>query len=99
MTLRVDYGPQARTDLLDIYHYIHADNPPAARRVVEKINTTCEATLADNPFIGRPRDALQPDLRSFPVRPYIIFYRTTEHTIDIIRVLHGARDIDAIFNP
>lgn len=44
---------------------------------------------------GRPDIA--PDLRYYPVGNYLIFYRPTETEIQVARVLHGARDIQAIF--
>jgi len=36
-------------------------------------------------------------LRSVLVSPYVIFYRVGESSLDIVRVLHGRRDLDAIF--
>ena len=99
MSRRVEYGPLAKIDLFDIYEYIANDNPPAARRMVEAINKTCETIIVENPFIGRTRERLSPHIRSFTVRPYIIFYIPTDDTIDVIRVLHGARDIDTILAP
>jgi plasmid stabilization system protein ParE len=38
-----------------------------------------------------------PDLRSVLVLPYVVFYRGTGSSVDIVRVLHGRRDLDAIF--
>ncbi|HYO09502.1 MAG TPA: type II toxin-antitoxin system RelE/ParE family toxin [Tepidisphaeraceae bacterium] len=36
-------------------------------------------------------------MRSLPVRGYIIFYRQTREGIELMRVLHGARDLKKIF--
>ena len=47
--------------------------------------------------MGRARDELAPDLRSFPFGRYVIFYEPIEDGIDVVRVLHSARDIDAVF--
>jgi toxin ParE1/3/4 len=30
-------------------------------------------------------------------RNHLVFYRPTEQGIDVVRVLHGARDIEALF--
>ncbi len=30
------------------------------------------------------------------VLPYVVFYRPAEDTIEVVRVLHGSRDIDTI---
>ena len=47
--------------------------------------------------MGRPRGELAPRLRSFPVGPYVLFYRPTPNGIEVARVLHGARDIPSLF--
>lgn len=49
--------------------------------------------------MGRARDELAEGLRSFPTGQYIIFYQPVPGGIEIVRVLHGARDLDAILNP
>jgi len=49
--------------------------------------------------MGKSRDELAAGLRSFPIGQYIIFYQPVPGGVDIVRVLHGARDLDAIFNP
>ena len=49
------------------------------------------------PGIGRARPELRPDLRSFAVGRYVIFYRATREGIEVVRVIHGMRDIDRIF--
>ncbi len=69
----------------------------AADRVLNNIDQKCQA-LAESPGIGRRREELAPDLRSLPVGNHVIFYRVRDDGIEVIRVLHGARDIDAIFN-
>ncbi|MDF5714977.1 MAG: type II toxin-antitoxin system RelE/ParE family toxin [Rhizonema sp. NSF051] len=53
--------------------------------------------LVETPGMGRKRDELVPNLRSFPVGNYLIFYRPVNQGIEVIRVLHGARDIPSIF--
>jgi toxin ParE1/3/4 len=49
------------------------------------------------PYSGRPRDNLLPGVRSMPVHPYVVFYRVRNEAVEIIRVIHGRRDIGAIF--
>lgn len=53
--------------------------------------------MRDNPFMGRQQDHLLINLRSFPVKGFFIFYQPFEDRIDILRVLHGSRDVEAIF--
>jgi toxin ParE1/3/4 len=54
--------------------------------------------LSQFPQAGRSRDEILVGLRSIAVEPIVIFYRITKTHIEITRVLHGRRDIDAIFN-
>jgi len=35
--------------------------------------------------------------RSIAVRPHVIFYRVQDGSAEIVRVLHGRRDLDEIF--
>lgn len=87
---------QAVKDLEEIHDFIAEDNPKIALSFINSIEGKCE-TLASSPEIGRKRDNLAPELRSFPYRSYVIFYRHKKSVIEIIRILHGARDIEAIF--
>lgn len=47
--------------------------------------------------MGKACEELQPSIRSFPVGKYILFYRPIEGGIELVRVLHGARDIESLF--
>ena len=53
--------------------------------------------LAPQPLMGRSRDELSPDVRSLPFGRYVIRYLPLADGIDVVRVLHSARDIEAIF--
>ena len=55
--------------------------------------------LATQLMLGRARNEPAPGVRSFPVGRYVVFYVPLDDGIDVVRVLHGARDIDAVFNP
>jgi toxin ParE1/3/4 len=45
--------------------------------------------------MGRARDDLAPGLRSLVVQSkYLIFYRVLDKKVQVMRILHGARDID-----
>ena len=68
-----------------------------ADRVLGTIDQKCQA-LAEQPGIGRRRDELAPGLRSLPVGSYVVFYRGRGDGIEVIRVLHGARDINTVFH-
>jgi toxin ParE1/3/4 len=90
------FAPPASADLDEISDYIAEDNPEAAGRFVEDITNTCR-TLAAFPMSGRARDELLENMRSFPVGNYVIFYDVIPDGVEILRVLHGARDFPAIF--
>jgi toxin ParE1/3/4 len=48
-------------------------------------------------MIGVKRNELMPSLRSFVVDRYVIFYLPIPKGIEVVRVLHGARDLNALF--
>jgi toxin ParE1/3/4 len=89
--------PLALTDLAEIWAYIAEDSPEQADGFADLVATKFE-TLARRPGVGRRRPELVPDLRSFAVGRYVIFYLPISHGVEIIRVLHGSRDIEAIFD-
>lgn len=88
---RVVHSPGSRADLNEIWDYIAADNVPAADRLAGKFDDAF-ALLADHPRIGRIRDEIGPEIRSFAVGNYVILYRAITDGVDIVRVVHGARD-------
>ena len=91
-------SPKARRDLAEIAAYIAFDNPSAADRFLIAAEDAFDK-LARMPGMGALHEFSEPklkDLRSWPItrfRNYLIFYRQTENAIEVVRVLHGARDI------
>ena len=83
---------RAQADLRGIRDHILADNPPRAISFIEELLERCQL-LADTPGMGRARDELRPGLRSFAYGSYVLFYRRTAGGVEIVRVLHGARNI------
>ena len=84
---------QARADLRAISAALNRRQRAAARRIydgiIHRINN-----LARQPLTGRTRDDdLLPGLRSSAVDAYIIIFRPIDDTVEILRVLHGSRDI------
>lgn len=86
----------AAVDIDEIWFYIAEDNPDAADKFTRKL-TAQFSKLATMPEIGRTREELSHELRSLPVGRYIIFYRPNENGIEIVRVLHGARNLPSLF--
>lgn len=87
---------QAEEDLIEIWAYIAQDNPAAADRVLDDIEQRFHG-LTDNPLMGRLRPDIAPELRYFTVGKYLILYRTVPDGIQIVRVIHGARDLPHLF--
>lgn len=94
--MRVVYTVLADEDLLDIWLYIAQDNIPAADRTAERLKQRCQ-TLGVSPMLGGKRDDLVAGMRYLIEGNYAIFYRVQQDAIEILRVLHGARDFPAIF--
>lgn len=84
--------PQAAEDLIEIYLYIAHHNEPAAERLIHELHAQCQL-LAERPGIGRLRDDLRPGMRTWPHRSYLILYRAIDGGAEIVRVVHGARNI------
>ncbi len=89
--------PRAKADLAEIWDYIADDCEDRADAFIETISQKM-TILAENPDIARTRDELGQDIRSFPVGRYIIFYLPIQGGIDVVRVLHGARDLETSFS-
>lgn len=88
---------RARKDLDKIWLNIARDSIESANRFLESL-TERFPLLADSPRMGRLREDLQPDLRSFPVKSYLIFYRPLgKRGVGIVRVVHGARNLRSLF--
>jgi toxin ParE1/3/4 len=89
---RFHLTPQAEADLDSITDYYAANNPDAGTRLLDEITARCRQ-LGSQPRSGRPRSDLGPGIRSAVVRRYVIFFRGATNGIDVLRVLHGARNI------
>ena len=85
--------PKANKDLFDIWGFIATDNIAAADTWIDKLDAQF-LLLASHPFMGRERQELAKDLRSFPFGRYVIFYLPDTNGITVVRVLHSARDIE-----
>jgi len=82
---------QARNDVLDIWEYVARNNPAAADRLIRRLDVMIRR-LAEQPRIGAAQDKYRAGLRSFPVGNYVIFYEPIPTGIQVIRILHGARN-------
>lgn len=86
----------AEDDLFEIWVFIATDNPEAADRLEGDILDAC-ARLVGRPGLGHyRRDLTDKPVRFFAVRAtYLIVYDPATEPLEIIRILHGARDVAA----
>jgi toxin ParE1/3/4 len=80
----------------EIWCYIARDSPEIADRFVDQIKEQFP-TLAAYPKLGLPWSDFKPAMRTFPFRNYIIYFREIPRGVEVMRVLHGARDAKRIF--
>ena len=72
------------------------DNPVQASIFIEKLQEKF-VPLLSHPEMGAKREHLAPGLRAHFFRDYVIYYMIDDSEIIIVRVLHGSRDVEAIF--
>ena len=95
-SMTVLFLPSADSDFEQIHDFIAEDNPDKAKEFIASLKKTCFA-LGENPHMGRLRPEIRADLRGFSVSPYIILYQMTDDAIEIVNIIHGSRDIEALF--
>ncbi len=94
---RVTRRPEAETDVLDIWGFIAEDSIAEADRWVDRLDERLQL-WATQPMIGRAREELAPGIRSMAFGRYVAFFAPIHDGIDLVRVLHSSRDIDATFS-
>ena len=83
---------QAEIDLLEIWAFIAEENVIAADDLVRKLDARSHQLL-EHPKMGTERDDIVNGMRHLTVGNYLILYRVKASDIEIIRYLHGARDL------
>lgn len=83
---------RARQDLIEIWSHIAAENPAAADTLLDRIDENC-TRLTRHPHVGPARDDIRPGLRYLVVGDYIMLYRLVDDDVEIVRVIHGRRDL------
>ena len=104
MTRRVTATRLALSDIRDIAAYIASDNPRVAMTFEEIFFETIESVAAF-PFRSRWAGGIElpAGMRVVPIkRPfsrYLVFFRlVSDESIEVVRVLHGARDISKLLS-
>jgi toxin ParE1/3/4 len=99
--LRINKHPQVIRDLIDLATYIAEDNLDASDKFLVAAEKTFQQ-LGKMPGMGKSCNFYNPNLMGIRqqaikgFKKYLIFYRTSDFDVEIIRVIHSARDIEAI---
>ena len=93
--MRVSFRPAVAGDLRDIGHFIAKDDVDRAVTFVAELLEKCRA-IAERPKVGRLRPELGESVRSRAYRSYVILYRIERDRVRILRIVHGARDIERL---
>ncbi len=91
---KVRYLTAAEDDLYGIADYISEDNPRAANSMIDRLEQAINR-LEISPFAGKVPDDDELRKRSYRmliVGKYLVFYKVKERTVEIHRIIHGARD-------
>ena len=94
--MKILWLSDARQDLKNLFLYILERNPAAARRIRGRIYLAVQG-LADSPNIGRPGRVFGTRELVISQTSYIVAYRVRNDTVEILRVIHGARDWEQAF--
>jgi toxin ParE1/3/4 len=95
---RARFSPLALGDVREILDYIALDKPDAAVTFVERLETFCQG-LADRPTSGTGCSHLAPELRCVSFGRYVVYFRPANVGIEVVRIIHGARDAERLFPP
>jgi toxin ParE1/3/4 len=94
---RVCLRPLAESDILELWEYIAGDSESAADHWVDQLTDRLDL-WATQPLMGRAREELSKNLRSFPFGRYVVFYCPLDDGLDVVRVLHSSREIQGSFD-
>ena len=94
---RFRIAPQAQQDLEQIWNYLGVEKnaPEAAHRQIEMLYGKFDL-LSVNTLLGERRNDLGDEIRAFAADNYVVVYRTQGTELQIVRVLHAARDITSL---
>lgn len=93
---RLVFTPQSKKDLSGIGLTIARDNPRRAISFVRELREQCHK-IASSPQAYRLRPELGKGLRSCAYGHYLVIFFDEPDLVRIVRVLHGAMDIEAKF--
>jgi plasmid stabilization system protein ParE len=82
----------AENDLIEIGEFIRPNNPKRAISFIDELLERCYS-LADMPYAFQViKRYKQLEIRRYPYRDYLIFYRVKSDRLEVIRIIRGERD-------
>ena len=96
---RATFLASVRADLVDILDYVAetSGSVAIAQAFVSDLRAQCHKLAALEATVGRPRPELRADIRSFPFKGYVIFFRYHAGRFEVVNILEGHRDMDTYF--
>ena len=88
--MEIFWTVSAKSDLDNIFDYIFRENPQAAHKAYEEIQT-CIEMLSDFPYAGRPGRIYNTRELILTELTYTVIYRIHQKSVQILRLLHGAQ--------
>lgn len=92
----VVYSAEARRDLQDIWLWLRDAAGEATADIIHDRIVDRIGQLADQPMMGPRRQDIDADARHLICDSWVAFYRIRENRVEIVRILHGARDVRLI---
>ena len=94
----VIYTPLAEQDLRSIARYLaeKSQSLAVAYRFLDSIDAK-SAQYAAAPKLAEECPELATGVRRFAVGSYVVFYRESPRGIEVLRVLHGSRDLPNVW--
>lgn len=90
--MRIVRTARAEEDLIEIWIYIARDNQRAADQILDELDKKTRI-LSVYPRAGRERPDIAPNVRSLVCGPYLILYGLEDDHVQIVRYVHGRRDL------
>lgn len=92
---RVEISKVATDDLIAIHAYVARDSHRRADSRVDSLFDACESP-GEYPLRGRERSEPQAGIRSLSVGTFVILYRVDVDCVWIVRIVHGAQDLESL---
>lgn len=102
MTRQAVFLATAQADIRGIIRSVteRSGSTDVARAVAARLRARCHRLAALPGTLGRARADLAPNLRSVPEGSYVILFRyAAADRLEVVRILHGSRDLAAVLRP